>query len=44
MFACPECNESIEQADIENGFCPHCGSAFPAGEESEEPEDEKENS
>ena len=39
MFVCPNCDEPVGQADIENGQCPHCGSEFPADGEVEKPED-----
>ena len=38
MFVCPNCDEPIDQADIENGACPHCGKSFDA-EVEEEPEE-----
>ncbi len=38
MFICPACDESVDQIDIENGVCPHCGASFDA----DEPEDENE--
>lgn len=41
MFICPKCDEPIDQADIENGFCPHCGASF--GDETvQDPSEEEE--
>jgi predicted amidophosphoribosyltransferase len=38
MFSCPNCEEKIDQADLENGFCPHCGDAFEDDAADEEAE------